>query len=41
MAWGSPARPGSDPRFSVLRERVIRIPIAGRDEWEQAARQSA
>jgi len=35
------ARPGTDPRFSVRRERAVRIPIAGRDEWEQAARLSA
>jgi hypothetical protein len=36
------ARPGTDPRFSVRpAERVIRIPIAGRDGWAEAARQSA
>lgn len=34
-------RPGTNPRFSVLRARVIRIPIAGRDKWEQGARESA
>ncbi len=31
-AWRAP--PGSGPRFSFLRERVIRIPIAGRYEWQ-------
>jgi hypothetical protein len=38
-AWR--ARPGSDPRFSVQRDRVIRIPVAGRDSWEQATREPA
>ena len=46
-AWR--ARPGSNPRFrsvvtrdsSVVSRNCIRIPIAGRDEWEEASRQSA
>jgi hypothetical protein len=38
----SPVRTGTDPRFSVLpAKRVIRIPIAGREEWEQAAQRTA
>ena len=36
------ARPGTDPRFrSAMAEQRIRIPIAGRDDWERAARESA
>lgn len=35
------ARPGSVPRFSVLRARVIRIQIPGRDQWERTAQRTA
>ena len=36
------ARPGTDPRFrSAMAEQRIRIPIAGRDEWERAAQRTA